>query len=508
MNPLFHYLLKSGFAIFILYLFYILFLKQDGHFLRNRIYLICVMILSLGCPFFNIPQEIFVQLGQPGPTLKIPSFLISMDGANAGAYVPEAISCSLIPRLLFVVYIAGMLFFLARIIWGIYELRKILSNGPRELKQGVLVYFRESGLPHFSILNRIVINPSFLQEEKKELEQVLAHEHAHISQMHWLDLAMLEITSVIQWFNPAIWLLGKELKDVHEFLADKQVIEKGCSRSEYQAVLVNQALGIRVFRLTNNFNQSNLKKRLLMLTQIKTNKLASLKLLLAVPVLIGLLLITAHRPDSSSQTNQIKVTGVVTDVDNGNALEGAVVIIGGTTEGTITDKSGKFEITMPANAELVISHVGYGTVSTKPSKEFMKIEMNMAAIIMNLDEKSQPIEFKEQAKQSQGQDVYVAVEEIPSFPGGVTALNKYLSDNLKYPEVAKQAKQEGKVYINVLINEQGQIEGDIKVIRAASPGLAEEAVRVIKNMPKWNPGMQNGKPIKALVTIPVEFKLK
>jgi TonB family protein len=134
--------------------------------------------------------------------------------------------------------------------------------------------------------------------------------------------------------------------------------------------------------------------------------------------------------------------------------------------------------------------------------------MKMAAITMNLDEKSQPIEVKEQAKEGNGKDVYVAVEEIPSFPGGVTALNKYLSDNLKYPEVAKQAKQEGKVYINVLINEQGQVEGDIKVIRAASPALAEEAVRVIKNMPNWNPGVQNGKPVKTLVTIPVEFKLK
>ena len=103
--------------------------------------------------------------------------------------------------------------------------------------------------------------------------------------------------------------------------------------------------------------------------------------------------------------------------------------------------------------------------------------------------------------------VYNQPEVMPEFPGGMEAMMKYLSENLKYPEQAKEKKTQGRVLVSFVVEKNGSIS-DVKVVKGIGNGCDEEAVRVIKAMPKWKPGMQNGKKVRVSFAIPISFKLQ
>ena len=104
------------------------------------------------------------------------------------------------------------------------------------------------------------------------------------------------------------------------------------------------------------------------------------------------------------------------------------------------------------------------------------------------------------------EEPYTMVEQMPQFPGGMKALMEYISTNLRYPEDAKQEKTEGRVIARFTVKEDGSIT-DVNIIRGVSPSIDAEAVRVLSGMPKWEPGMQNGKTVPTLYTVPVVFRI-
>ena len=103
--------------------------------------------------------------------------------------------------------------------------------------------------------------------------------------------------------------------------------------------------------------------------------------------------------------------------------------------------------------------------------------------------------------------VYDVVEQMPSFPGGMKAMMDYLARNIRYPANAKNDLIEGRVILQFIVDEKGRLS-DVKVVRSVEPSLDAEAVRVVKSMPRWNPGMQNGKAVKVRYTLPVTFRLQ
>lgn len=104
------------------------------------------------------------------------------------------------------------------------------------------------------------------------------------------------------------------------------------------------------------------------------------------------------------------------------------------------------------------------------------------------------------------EEIFDVVEEQASFPGGMDALKKYLGDNLKYPPMAKESGVQGKVYVQFVVFKDGNV-GDIKVLRGIGSGCDEEAIRVVKGMPKWEPGKQRGRSVSSRFTLPINFRL-
>lgn len=101
-------------------------------------------------------------------------------------------------------------------------------------------------------------------------------------------------------------------------------------------------------------------------------------------------------------------------------------------------------------------------------------------------------------------DVVFIAEVMPAFPGGDTALMNYINKNVNYPEAAKESDLHGKVYVQFIINVNGEVANPL-VARGVDPILDKEAIRVVQSMPKWTPGMQNGKPVKVSYVVPVTF---
>lgn len=105
------------------------------------------------------------------------------------------------------------------------------------------------------------------------------------------------------------------------------------------------------------------------------------------------------------------------------------------------------------------------------------------------------------------QHIFMVVEQMPAFPGGQGALMKYLAEHIKYPELAKESGIQGRVFINFVVEPDGRID-HVKVLRGIGGGCDEEAVRVVKSMPRWVPGKQRGKPVRVSFNLPVKFALE
>ncbi|MCD4772627.1 MAG: TonB family protein [Bacteroidales bacterium] len=104
-------------------------------------------------------------------------------------------------------------------------------------------------------------------------------------------------------------------------------------------------------------------------------------------------------------------------------------------------------------------------------------------------------------------EIFTVVESMPKFPGGEGAMNKYLGKNIEYPQMARESGIHGRVYVTFVVETDGRVT-DIKILRGIGGGCDEEAVRVVKNMPKWNPGKQRGKPVRVQFNLPIKFTLQ
>lgn len=117
------------------------------------------------------------------------------------------------------------------------------------------------------------------------------------------------------------------------------------------------------------------------------------------------------------------------------------------------------------------------------------------------------VEIKEVVEVVEEPQIFTIVEEMPGFPGGDEELFKYLGQNIKYPAMAKDAGISGIVYITFLVKETGDI-ANVKVLRGIGGGCDEEAMRVVKNMPKWKAGKQRGKAVRVQFNLPIRFTLR
>ena len=139
--------------------------------------------------------------------------------------------------------------------------------------------------------------------QTKGYDKMVKHELEHVKQGHSLDVIILELLTVFQWFNPFMWMLNRAIRENHEFLADQAVLSDGVSRGEYKSLLLNQFIGGQLV-IANNFNYSIIKKRIKMMSKIKSSKIAITKLVFGVLVAAALIVAFACEQKESVENSQ------------------------------------------------------------------------------------------------------------------------------------------------------------------------------------------------------------
>ena len=182
---------------------------------------------------------------------------------------------------------------------------------------------------------------------------VLTHEQEHIRLRHYIDLIILQFATIIQWFNPFVWLIGKNLKAIHEFEVDEAVLNKGIDATQYQKFLVVKAVGNRLQPFANNLNKESLKRRIIMMNQKRSNRWMMLKALLVIPVATLAVSVFANGTNASEtpkephpqKTTQTKIHDAVEEMPEFNGGQLAMMEF-------LMNKSNKASLRFSANAFL------------------------------------------------------------------------------------------------------------------------------------------------------------
>jgi len=439
MNNYIPYLVQSAITLMVLYSVYWLFLRKDTFFHINRFYLLLTLLLSLVIPLFDI------RLFTNGP---VSSVIILLDPVVITAEKLEKVRSGHLSwfEIGGVIYLTGVVIFSLRFMIQIIQLAMIVRRNKITRQEGMNVVFVDKGYSPFSFFNMVFIRKEYYADGK--LSPVLTHERVHISQFHTLDLLLIEIVTIIQWFNPFAWFLGRSMKGIHEFLADAGVLKEGFFKSEYQTLILNEAMGLQVNNLTNNFNISLIKNRIKMMTKSRSRSWAVSKLLITLPAIFCLgLFFSAGSP------------GI-----------------------TFAQDKTKEEPQSPSVSK----------ETANPQTQENKTKTSTSATT---------------DKDACKDPVFKVVEKQPSFPGGDEARIAFMVQNIQYPEQAKKNGIQGKVFITFVVEADGSIT-NVKVLRGIGGGCDEEAVRVIKLMPKWNPGTEKGQPVRVQFNLPIKFTLQ
>ena len=505
MERIVQYVAESAISLSVLYLFYWLVLRNDTNFRINRLVLMASLFISIIIPSISRWMSAMPVLEGVPINLSF-SPITETQTELAEASVSQSSNNWNIYAILAVIYIAGALLVFGRLFYQAVFIQAIQKLSKSIRYNGYTIVSMSAEMVPFSYFRKIFIPAAQLQEEA--LDSVIEHERSHLSQGHYVDLFIVELLTVLQWFNPFIWLFEKSIKEVHEFLADRAVLSSGTNKGKYQAVLVNQALGGPVFILTNQFNQSLIKKRIIMMKNSEKSRASRFKALLMLPVIAGLIMAFANPPVITGQSANEKITvnGTVSERVTGKPVPGSVIVIKGTTIGTITDAQGNYQIMVNSkDDQLIISMVGYRTqeVSVGNNKT-INVLLEHGILELDFSEENKLI-IQRNKPESKGE--YVYVEELPAYPGGTEALHQFLMSNMVYPENAKKKGIQGTVLMTYIIDANGEVTS-VKIIRGVEPEIDQEAMRLTKTIKGWKPAAQNGKPVSTTITMPIEFKIK
>ncbi len=445
MTPLFIYYLKATVALSLFYAFYRLLFDKDTFFEWKRLVLISSILLSVIYPFIDISA--LMTINEPVRetiiyyTTVLPEFSFQIEEHSWW----EIYNLSSAIWMIYLTVVVALSIRLSVHLASIFRL--VYKGGTTKIKGEKVVLLNGNTAP-FSFFRWIFVNPETHSES--DLDEILAHEKTHVREWHSLDVIVGELACIAFWFNPFVWLTKKAIRQNLEFLADKRVIVSGYDCRDYQYHLLRLTHQSAAAKLVNNFNVSELKKRIIMMNKKKSSSLGLTKYALLIP-LISVLLITNQAEVLAKKVEKLE------PVKNlANAVEKTTL--------QLTDKVNN-----------VIESV---TSSDKPTP----------------------------APTSTTADVFTVVEQMPQYPGGESQMMSYIARNIKYPIYAQENRISGRVIVRFVVNKDGVVENPT-IVKGVDPSLDNEAIRVVKSMDKWTPGKQKGENAAVYYTLPINFSL-
>ncbi|MBO9727585.1 MAG: TonB family protein [Chitinophaga sp.] len=558
MTVLLTYLAKVIVCSAVLYAYYYIALRNNRFHQWNRYYLVLITIVSLLTPMLQIPLP-----GQETPT---PSTVLTYTTriiTLRESVIPPASPVISSAMLMNIGYSLIIALLITRILVSLVKIKKLIKRSTVQQVPPYHFVENEDIKAPFSFFTYIFWG-SNTSLNSPEGQQILKHELVHLQEKHSTDKLFMEIVTAVCWINPFFHLIKRELALVHEFLADKKAA--GEEVAGYAQTILQMAFQSKQFSFTNDFFHPPIKRRILMLTQFYTPRYSYLRRILVLPlaafIFCSLAFVADKHPSairvltstSNNEPVDPKLAATTTPGDTTPVkkakpvntpspneiftfVEQPPVFKGGedslaaylarnirypktaqvkNTAGTIfvqfvVDKDGTIKQVKTVGKKHGdgLEEEAVRVVKSMPKWKPGRQNGRNVAVQFNL-----PIRFMlEPAKvqftpPTSHEEIFTFVEEPPIFPGGEEALAKYLSKNIKYPRDAQEHGTKGTVFVQYIINSDGTIKDVATVGAKKGNGLEDEAIRVVKAMPKWKPGKQNGRLVAVQYNLPIRFTLQ
>ena len=316
METLFIYLLKSSGLIAVFYLAYHFLVRKETFFTSNRWFLITGLFTSLLLPLFTITKVVYVE--RPKIALEDLVAYTNATATTQAIPVAETIDWMLMLGLLYGI-VSGVL--LLKIVVDFVSLYKIISKQQVIVIDNFKLVNLNKNISPFSFFSYIVYNPNLYTQD--ELNSILLHEKIHSQEKHSIDIIVAKLFCVVFWCNPFVWLYKKAITQNLEYIADHKAINQLEDKKSYQKALLKIVSTPDCLSVTNNFYQSLIKKRIVMLNKNQSHQRNSLKYALVIPALIGFIFLFQIKVEAQTKATSEKYTTVI--VKETNPLEIAYV---------------------------------------------------------------------------------------------------------------------------------------------------------------------------------------
>ena len=511
------HLLPIAATIAVLWLVYRLLFHNSNRLYFNRFFLITSMLLALAMPMLGLLSG-----------MEVPQMAILKQNMFNGMMLSEVIVTHdgqpMLPEVIVTTNTTPSRFSVWQVMGGIYligvgvmtllfliklgRLVVLIIRSPKRKMSSCTAVFtgREQGSFSFFCY-------AFFPNENVDPD-IMRHEMSHIAHHHSWDILFAEVMMILQWFNPFIYLYKKELQSLHEYQADRDVVATGIDKKNYMMLILQQCTAVDFSGMSNNFSLILTKKRIKMITRNEKAKGLWWRLLATLPVLAILMIantkVTAQEKKAVDKPITVETGRFEIFDDDGAPMQLKDTVfyaVDGSYVKFETSDSFQPESGEPCKKLTVTSYDADGNqrnnffiTETERRGDTSTYTIEPFTLSGNLFEQLFDLAT------SYEDTVYQIVEQMPQYTGGEEAMMKYVAENIKYPQAAKDKNISGRVFVGFVIEKDGSVS-NVKVVRGIGGGCDEEAARVIKEMPKWKPGMQKGKPVRVNYMMPIFFKL-
>ena len=544
---------KVAVVLLVFYLFYRFLLKKETFHRFNRIVLVGTAVLSFLLPLCVITIR---KPAEPGVMVMEMTAEMRELAPVVGKTFPSW------PVLLVILlFWAGVAFVLVRVIVSILSILKITRQGElvRE-DDGCRIVVTDRNIDPFSWMRYIVLSR---KDWESNPAPILAHEKAHFGFRHSVESLLVDVLSAFQWFNPAIWMLRSDLRELHEYEADDAVLRSGFDIKEYQYLLIRKAVGKSGYSVANSFNHSILKNRITMMSKSPTPLSRCWRLLYLLPLVclaIGLQARTVYVPTGEDNHRKglvvlrINEDGTVTmdgrevsrediakeleehirslDVPkwliavkieaDENAPEDAQSYVKNSLWDAFHASSEHIYILRSANGkETEISREEFrqinqgriGSVDVLEGDDAIEKYGEKAASGVVLVNMKRPQELDEIVVTSYGdKDEDEVVRFVPAEPSTMPmfqgedrmAFSRWLNARIRRP---KGCTHQGEMKVSFVVGTDGKVR-DVKVTQSICEALDAMVTSQIEQSPEWEPATLNGDPVEQGLAIPIVFQMR
>lgn len=483
------YAIRWAVTLTLLYSLYRLLLQHETFHRLNRWVLLAILIVSPLLPLMPLHTDEPTAMDSVLTRIEEPLMSLSTDANNADATLvaqeSENTASGLWVRYCAYIYIVGVAVALTVYMFRLLTLMRVIRRSQRIThpivpKDVHLMLDMRIKQPS-SWMHWIFIGPIDL---KQNAEAVLRHELAHVRMRHSWDVILSDLTCHMLWCLPFVWMLRQDLVDVHEFQADEAVLQGGVTLEDYEHLLVRKAVPTQFIPIMNTLRRGAMKKRFAMMHSGQSSQWSRLKLLYLVPALAASLWVSAQAEEYTTYLNGKLATQEEHESINPSTIEHADVI---------------------HSQKTVLKETATKSADTGRTRPGVRSDVT-----------------------------YDKPEQKPQFPGGEAAMYQYISQHIRYPNIAIENDAEGTINVEFFVEENGSIT-NVKALESSpasgksdivvtayrqvnsnisaldndegNRALQESSEELIRGMPPFEPGRKQGKAVRTKVTLPITYQL-